>query len=255
MAKGKKQGFFQIFGEYTQALFGAVILAVIIRGFIFEPFKIPSKSMVPTLLVGDHIFVARYKYGLRVPFTKYWLTEFDGPKRGDTVVFTFPEDEDVDFIKRVVGLPGDMVAMKGGVLSINGVEIHETDVSVAGVDTRNKRLLDIGSAHAADLPPQAEEFPNYRGYSGFQIQVESFHDKERHFIQRSRSLPVQSDFELTVPERSYFVLGDNRDQSMDSRFWGVVPRENLKGKAIFIWLSLDNDFGGVRWNRFGNKIF
>src|SRR3989344_3536314 len=105
----KNKNSLQIISEYIQALVAAVILAVLIRGFVYEPFKIPSESMVPTLLVGDHIFVARYKYGLRVPFTKIWLKEFDGPKRGDVMVFSYPEDEDVDFIKRVVGLPGDKI--------------------------------------------------------------------------------------------------------------------------------------------------
>src|SRR3989339_2044936 len=117
---GEKKSPFHIVAEYAQALVGAIILAILIRGFLVEPFKIPSESMVPTLLVGDHIFVARYFYGLRIPFTKKWVTEFKEPQRGDVVVFSYPEDEDVDFIKRVVAVPGDTITFDQGVLYVNG---------------------------------------------------------------------------------------------------------------------------------------
>lgn len=255
MAETKKnKSALQVFSEYVQALGAAAILAILIRGFVFEPFKIPSKSMVPTLLVGDFIFVARYDYGLRVPFTKYWLTEFADPQRGDVVVFSYPEDEDVDFIKRVVGVPNDKITIKGGVLSVNGVEVVADPLRIDKPSPLNKRLLEFDATSLSLDPPYPDEFPNYRGYGDYELKLENLGENARHFIQRSKSNPYNRDMEIMVPERSFFVMGDNRDQSMDSRFWGIVPRENLKGRAIFIWLSIDDDFGGIRWNRFGNRI-
>lgn len=250
----KSKSALQTFSEYVQALGAAAILAILIRGFVFEPFKIPSKSMVPTLLVGDFIFVARFQYGLRVPFTKYWLTEFSEPKRGDVVVFSYPEDEDVDFIKRVVGLPGDKITIKDDVLYINGEAVKNQTLHIDKANPLNKRLLNFDTPSLAFNPPYVDEFPNYRGYSDFELKIEDLSVSSHHFIQRSKSNPYLRDTEMIVPERSFFVMGDNRDQSMDSRFWGFVPRENMKGKAIFIWLSIDDDFGGIRWNRFGNRI-
>lgn len=249
--------------EYIQALFGAIVLAVVIRGFVFEPFKIPSESMVPTLLVGDHIFVKRYAYGLRIPFTKKWLAEFANPGRGDVVVFSFPEDEDVDFIKRVVGVPGDKVAMKEGQLYINDKMVGFDDVLLEGKNPADrchmKLSADADRLLAADFKP----YPYYKNIRSFEPRLESLPDDRAHLTQRSKVMPIDSDFELTVPPRQYFVLGDNRDQSQDSRFWGFVPRENLKGKAEYIWLSLnyegvscptDVGFFKIRWDRFGRKI-
>lgn len=250
----KHKSALQVFSEYVQALGAAAILAILIRGFVFEPFKIPSKSMVPTLLVGDFIFVSRYSYGLRVPFTKYWLTEFAGPKRGDVVVFSYPEDEDVDFIKRIVGLPKDKITIKDGILYVNGEEVLAAPLHIDKPNPLNKRLLNLDAASLALRPPYPDEFPNYRGFGDYELKIENLGEDARHFIQRSKANPYNRDMEFEVPERSFFVMGDNRDQSMDSRFWGFVPRENLKGRAIFIWLSIDDDFGGIRWNRFGNRI-
>lgn len=254
MAKKHNKSALQVFSEYVQALGAAAILAILIRGFVFEPFKIPSKSMVPTLLVGDFIFVSRYQYGLRVPFTKYWLAEFKDPLRGDVVVFSYPEDEDVDFIKRVVGLPGDKITIKGGQIFVNGEEVKQQDITISGPSSLNKRLLQLDASAHAFNPPYEDEFPHYKGYGDYTLKIEDFGTTSHHYIQRSKSNPYERDMEFVVPERSFFVMGDNRDQSMDSRFWGFVPRENLKGKAIFIWLSMDDDFGGIRWNRFGNSI-
>lgn len=258
---------FQIIAEYIQALIGAVLLAVLIRGFVFEPFKIPSESMVPTLLVGDHIFVARYQYGLRVPFTKLWLTEFDGPKRGDVVVFSFPEDESVDFIKRVVGVPGDRIAMHGGVLTVNGEPVRERFFEPLKPKASNKCVMELAPSSRSIFPDDLLEFPYYLKYRKFQQALERLPGGPVHMIQHSRENPNNIEFEITVPERSYFVMGDNRDQSHDSRMWGMVPRENLKGKAVYIWLSLDHErnrcpynfidpriFPNIRWDRFGRKI-
>ena len=257
-----KKNFFELFSEYVQALVGAVVLAILIRGFVFEPFKIPSESMYPTLLVGDHIFVKRYAYGLRVPFTKFWLSEFDNPKRGDVVVFSYPEDEDVNFIKRIVGVPGDTIKMENGDLLVNGKKLAHETVSVTDVNADNQCWADLDAQSQKDVPQGMQPFPYYRHFRQFQPFVETNTDDKTYVIQRSLTSPLEGDFEITVPERSYFVMGDNRDQSQDSRFWGFVPRVNLKGRAVFIWLSLNYedkkcpyDLGlGMRWDRFGRKI-
>ncbi|MBI2339579.1 MAG: signal peptidase I [Deltaproteobacteria bacterium] len=239
--------------EYAEALLFAVLLAFFIRSFIIEPFKIPSKSMVPTLLVGDHIFVNKFIYGFRIPGTKKWMVKFGEPKRGDVIVFIYPEDEKLDFIKRVVGIPGDHIRMKDGKFFVNSAEVTEKEIPVVGVDPRDKRRLLISEAEAGEIPPQFRGIPFYRGYENYKIQMEDL-TGYGHMIQRSRMMPNNEDVDLVVPKDHYFVMGDNRDQSADSRVWGFVPRENLKGEALFIWLSLDSDRGGVRLKRFGKKI-
>jgi len=264
---GEKKSPFHIVAEYAQALVGAIILAILIRGFLVEPFKIPSESMVPTLLVGDHIFVARYFYGLRIPFTKKWVTEFKEPQRGDVVVFSYPEDEDVDFIKRVVAVPGDTITFDQGVLYVNGEASEYQAFAPEEQDTKNACLIrDTPEMHAV-LGDQFKNFPYYLKFKKFRHKLETLPGGTPHMIQRSRKRPNDNGFEAIVPEREYFVMGDNRDHSQDSRFWGFVPRANLKGKAIFIWLSLNHEktrcrynlvsptvFPNVRWDRFGRKI-
>lgn len=261
-----QKNFMQILGEYAQALIGALVLAILIRGFVFEPFRIPSESMVPTLLVGDHIFVQRFKYGLRVPFTKFWLTEFDGPERGDVVVFTYPIDEDLDFIKRVIGLPGDTVAMKDGVLYVNDEAIKEDEITPHRQTDENKCVMDLTAETEVNYPDDLRHFPYYVMHRKFRQGLETVKNPDSavvHLVQHSKDSPRDMDFEYKVPPRAYFVMGDNRDQSDDSRFWGVVPRQYLKGKAIFIWISLNFEKTrceynfyepGVRWDRFGREI-
>jgi signal peptidase I len=242
-----------VFREYVEALIWAVLLAFIIRSFIVEPYKIPSKSMVPTLLVGDHIFVNKFIYGLRIPGTKKWLTKFKDPQRGEVIVFIYPEDESLDFIKRVVGMPGDQIRITNGVLYINGHEITSKDVMIGGINHSDKRFLNIAETDQANVPDQFKSLPYYRGFNNYQIKIEDL-EGISHLIQRSLLMPNKDEIDITVPPDHYFVMGDNRDQSADSRVWGFVPRENLKGQALFIWLSLDDDRGGIRIKRFGKKI-
>jgi signal peptidase I len=259
----------QVLSEYVQALVGAVVLAILIRGFVFEPFVIPSESMVPTLLIGDHIFVLRYQYGLRVPFTKIWLHEFGDPKRGDVVVFSYPEDEDIDFIKRVIGIPGDHVTMRDGVLSVNDKPLVHQAFYPEKPSDHNACTLSLTAESENLLSDGFKEFPFYRRYKKFTHSMETLDNGVVHMIQMSKDEPNDFDFDVTVPERSYFVMGDNRDQSQDSRFWGFVPRENLKGKAVRIWLSVNKEktvcpynldlpdwvpWPMVRWDRFGRQI-
>ncbi|MCP5464608.1 MAG: signal peptidase I [Deltaproteobacteria bacterium] len=267
MKQTPQKNIFQTVAEYVQALFGAIMLAILIRGFVVEPFRIPSESMVPTLLVGDHIFVARYKYGLRAPFTKLWLAEFDDPERGDVVVFNFPLDEDVDYIKRVVGVPGDTVSMKKGQLFLNGKPISEKPFYVTNTLEDDQCNAELTPESEQLLPEDLKPFPYYLKQKKFNKSLEYFPGDQVHMIQHSIEEPNTMEFERVVPPRHFFVMGDNRDHSSDSRFWDFVPRENLKGKAVFIWLSLDNEkkscaynfydpgiFPNIRWSRFGREI-
>jgi signal peptidase I len=184
------------FREYAEAAAIAVLLALFIRTFVVQAFKIPSGSMEPTLLVGDHILVNKFIYGIKIPFIRTTLIPISEPSRGDVIVFIYPVDKSKDFIKRVIGLPGDTIRTEGKKIFING------------------KLYD-----------------------------------DKHGLYRSSSRggnPGNSpDFgPVTVPPDSYFVMGDNRDQSWDSRYWGYVPEESIKGKALIIYWSWPH------WKRF-----
>jgi signal peptidase I len=196
-----------IIREYLEALIWAVVLTLIIRTWAFQAFKIPSGSMKPTLLIGDHLLVSKSAYGVKLPFNGRVLIPLGQPKRGEIIVFRFPEDKDKDFIKRVIGLPGDVLEVRNKIVYINGLP------------------LDDPWPHYSDrivLPPGIQPRDNFG--------------------------PV------TVPADSYFVMGDNRDQSYDSRFWfggkgGFVPKEDILGKAMIIYWSWGDDTFGVRWSR------
>ncbi len=192
--------------EYAEAIGMALFLALFIRTFIVQAFKIPSGSMIPTLQVGDHILVNKLSYGTRIPFWEKYLIEFKKPQRGDVIVFVFPEDPSKDFIKRVIGIGGDAVEIRG-----KGVYI-------------NNRLLEDPHAY----------------FEG---------DMERR-------LQIRGDFgPVLVPEDYLFVMGDNRDRSYDSRFWGFVNIQAVKGKALMIYWSWDGTDRWVRWERLGNLIY
>jgi signal peptidase I len=195
-----------LFQEYSEAFVVAVILAILIRAVLVQAFKIPSSSMEPTLLVGDHILVNKFIYGLRVPFTTDRWPRFSDPGRGDVIVFTFPEDRTKDFIKRVVAVGGDTVEVRNKKVILNGKEVENPHAYYG-----DHRIL----------PP----------------------------VQGPRdNMPLRR-----VPEGYLFVMGDNRDFSHDSRFWGLVPVEDVKGSAFLIYYSAGS-FPGVRWDRFFNVI-
>ena len=224
--------------DLIKALVVCFSIVVLVRSFLFEPFKIPSSSMVPTLKIGDHIFVSKFFYGLTLPFLKVELVGWSSPKRGDIIVFLFPRDESLHYIKRVVGIPGDVIEFKGKDLVINGNIIKREPV----LDTT--------------LPTQAggETYPSgelYKEYLDNTIHLVRY--KSGTTGDLNRLVPKE-----TVPPNKFFVMGDNRDDSYDSRSWGFVPRENIKGRAEMIWLSLDqsNSSGtrAVRWSRCGTLI-
>jgi signal peptidase I len=214
--------------EYARSFFPIFLIVLLLRSFLVEPFRIPSGSMMPTLLIGDFILVNKFAYGIRLPVLNTKLIDIGSPKRGDVVVFRYPEDPTTPFIKRVVGLPGDHIAYYGKTLWINGKPVSQTPLgeymgvgagaNMTGALLRNEQLE--GVEHAILLEPE-------------------------------QTLPGT---EMVIPEGHYFVLGDNRDNSKDSRFWGTVPDENLIGKAFMIWMNWDSKNGGIDFGRIGDPI-
>lgn len=237
--------------EYAESLFVALLIAFFIRSFVIEAFKIPSSSMTPTLVVGDHIFVNKFIYGLRIPLTKKKIVHFRNPKRGEAIVFIYPLDEGKDFIKRVVGLPGDSIQIRGDDVLVNGEKIDRQPIRIdPSQNPQSPRLRVIPDAaanevHVASIPV----FPGWRDFSYF---VESL-GSEHHLVQFDAGRSYDSR-DFIVPTGHLFVMGDNRDNSSDSRDWGFVPLENVKGKAMFVWLSIDTDRKTLRWDRFGKWI-
>lgn len=207
-------------------LFGPLLLFFAVRWLVIEPYVIPSGSLIPTLLVHDHIMVNKLAYGAHVPFSKKWIVQWAEPKRGDIIVFRYPNNPEVFYVKRAIGLPGDKVAVREGVLYVNG----EPHPLTAGEGPKSTHLPD-------------DNFKYYR--------------EDSHWV-RYMDLAGSNFDEVTVPEGHVFGMGDNRDQSSDSRVWGFIPEENLVGRASFVWLSCDMtlpsaqflcDPSTIRWDR------
>jgi len=213
--------------EYARSFFPIILLVLVIRSFIAEPFRIPSASMLPTLHIGDFILVNKFAYGIRLPVLNTKIVDLAEPERGEVLVFRFPKNPKVDYIKRVVGLPGDKVGYFDKTVFINGKAIEQE------VKSKDVSLLGL-------VPARAELRFEQLGENGHDLLV----DPDRRLVEG----------EMVVPDGHYFVMGDNRDNSNDSRFWGTVPEENLVGKAFIIWMSWDWNAGGIVWDRLGNSI-
>jgi len=227
--------------EYSRAFFPVLLAVLVLRAFMFEPFRIPSGSMMPSLLVGDFILVNKFSYGLRLPVTHQRITSGNLPVRGDVIVFRYPKDESQDYIKRVIGLPGDRVSYYNRRLSINGKPLETTpDQIYQGLGDLNQ----MPGASGCDRPG-----------ADCQVFIESFGDNEFTVMTNPASI-YSADGEVIVPQGHYFVMGDNRDHSNDSRFWGFVPEKNLVGKAIRIWMHWDwrENGSGLDLSRIGRKI-
>jgi len=212
--------------EWLESLIVIAVLAIVIRSFIVAPFKIPSSSMVPTLEVGDYLFVLRYTYGFRIPLTDIQLLSKPA-KRGDVAVFVYPEDESKDYIKRIIGVPGDTIEYKDNNLIVNGKQMV--------LKAKGDRAYFLGD-NSVDVSGLFEE---------------QLFDVTHDVLRKDYSL---RDGKWTVPPGQYFVLGDNRNNSRDSRFWGFVPQSYLVGRAAIVWWSWDHAKGEIRWDRLGTLI-
>ncbi len=217
--------------DYARAFFPVLAVVLVLRSFVAEPFRIPTSSMMPTLLIGDFILVNKFAYGVRLPINNRKVIEIGEPERGDVVVFRPPHQPDQDWIKRVIGLPGDVIRFEGDVLTVNGVELqYEAMGSYSGVG--RGREMDGASLLLEDLTGRRHEVLEFIGRADFRGQGE-----------------------WRVPEGEYFVMGDNRDRSDDSRFWGTLPESQLRGKAFLVWMNFDASAPGwIGWNRIGNRI-
>lgn len=215
--------------EYTASFFPVILVVFVVRSFVVEPFKIPSGSMVPTLLVGDFILVNKYEYGLRLPISNTKLTEGKPLTRGDVVVFRYPKDESVDYIKRVIGLPGDTVAYEDKKLTINGKPVPET----AQQDYFDDERIGYAKQFVEDLGGRRNAILNNPQVPPFVIGADDFPFRD-NCVYNAQGVTCK------VPPGHYFMMGDNRDNSADSRYWGFVPDKNIVGRAFFIWMNFSN---------------
>jgi len=218
--------------ELAKAFFPILLAVFVLRAFFVEPFRIPSGSMKPTLLEGDFILVNKYIYGFRMPIFGTKLLDRQEPLRGDIVVFRYPEDTSIDYIKRVVGVPGDKIRYQNKTIYVNDKPFTQ-EYKETAIDRES---------HGINIPVKRyEETLDTNG----KTLTHSI------FVSEMDSETME---EITVPEGMYFAMGDNRDNSRDSRSWGFVPRDLMLGKAVFIWMSWDNFAKDVRWKRIGEKI-
>jgi len=215
--------------EYSGSFFPVIALVFFLRSFLYEPFKIPSSSMVPTLVIGDLILVNKFTYGVRLPIINKKIIDINDPQRGDVMVFKYPKDPSLDYIKRVIGVPGDKIAYKNKRLTVNGKEVSYEPLP----DYLDEEHLSYSKQYREGLGEVPHRILN--------------DEKAPAYVQNPDPFPKRElcsynteGFSCTVPSGHYFMMGDNRDNSLDSRYWGFVPDENIVGKAFFVWMNLGN---------------
>ncbi len=211
--------------EHARAFFPIFLVVLLLRSFLIEPFRIPSGSLEPTLQVGDFVAVNKFAYGLHLPVLETKILPIKNPKTGDIAVFRWPPDPSLDYIKRVIGVPGDVIAYHNKKLTINGKEMPQKFIEYTVDESSGKAVAryqeDLnGVIHNVYVDP--------------------------------KKAPI--DFDITVPEGYYFMLGDNRDDSADSRYWGFLPEENLRGRAFFVWMSWNGKKHAIRWENIGHVL-
>jgi signal peptidase I len=215
--------------EYSASFFPVILAVFVVRSFVVEPFKIPSGSMVPTLLVGDFILVNKFEYGLRLPVLEKKITNGSPLSRGDVVVFRYPKDESVDYIKRVIGLPGDTVSYQNKHLTINGKPVPETPLP----DFFDDERIGYSKQFEEDLDGRKNAILNNAQVPPFVIGAEDYPFRD-NCVYDAQGVTCK------VPPGHYFMMGDNRDNSADSRYWGFVPDSDIVGRAFFIWMNFSN---------------
>ncbi|MBL7479120.1 signal peptidase I [Legionella bononiensis] len=211
--------------EYSRSFFPVFFIVLLLRSFLIEPFRIPSGSLEPTLLVGDFVAVNKFAYGLRLPVWEKKVVSISNPKTGDIAVFRWPPAPSYDYIKRVIGVPGDRVVYHDKKLTVNGKEAKQTFVEYTIDESSGKAV----AKYKEDLNGVV------------------------HDIFVRADVPAV-DFDIVVPEGNYFMMGDNRDDSADSRFWGFVPDNYLRGKAFLVWMSWNGKTDNLRWSKIGRLI-
>jgi signal peptidase I len=211
--------------DYAKSLFPVFLIVLVIRAFIIQPFRVPTGSLEPTVMPNDFLAVSQFAYGLRLPITHTKILSIGEPKRGDIAVFRYPANPKLDYVKRIIGVPGDHVVYKNKVLYINGIEAKQTNLGPA---------MDVEPG--GNIPSMMYE-EDLLGV--------------KHKILIHNQGGEMADFDVTVPQGHYFAMGDNRDNSGDSRVWGFVPEKNLIGQAFMVFLAWDK---GVNWKRIGNKL-
>jgi signal peptidase I len=247
--------------DYARSMVPVVVFVLVLRSFLFEPFRIPSDSMMPTLQAGDFILVNKFHYGLRLPVLNHKFMDVDDPKRGDVIVFRWPVDTKVNYIKRVVGLPGDRVKMVSDRIYVNDVPLEQTDLGrYSDGCYENMRLAEVRTGEHVHRALSCLS-PDYLAKSqlpGCNRSIDRSYPcaEDAADLGAMAGLPDRGDFEeVTVPAGNYLMIGDNRDNSADGREWGFVPEENLVGSARRVWLNFDwGRDPKINWGRFGERI-
>jgi signal peptidase I len=219
--------------DYARSLFPVFFIVLVLRSFIFEPFRIPSQSMMPTLWVGDFILVSKFSYGVRLPVLNTEIIDSGKPERGDVAVFRYPKDPAINYIKRVIGIPGDHIIYKNKLLTVNGVKVPEKFLG-----------LYVGQGSGTEMNNALYQEEDLTGIKHKILIRQQAHD---YTMQYSPELTKGHIIDFTVPEGQYYVMGDNRDNSNDGRVWGMVPDKNLVGRARLVWLN----FTWKNWFDFG----
>ncbi len=232
--------------EYARSFFPVLFIVLVLRSFLFEPFRIPSGSMIPTLLVGDFILVNKFSYGVRLPVIHTKIIDTGSPERGDVAVFRYPQDPSLDYIKRVIGIPGDEITLKRELFPLNGQQYIQEKFFINGKELKISGGTAYENPHTGDVSLGETRRQEFIGEAEHDILVEtrnSASDIPEELLNVERS--------WTVPEAHYFMIGDNRNRSNDSRYWGFVPEENLVGEAKYVWMHYND---GIIWSRLGDKI-